>query len=119
MCFAAEFRGADSLMISEVHCVLLRLVDRQKEADPAYNPSQMLQKTLTYTKRFSNVQSQAAISQIRKCAPPYSLCKVIVSTIKCYLPLSLTPESIRIPSGRPIWKVRLSLCFVWYEVAIL
>ncbi len=80
MCLAAEFRGADSMTISEVHCLLSSLVDGKKELDPAYNPSQMLQKTLTYTKRFSNVQSQAAISQIRKCAPPYALCLTVVST---------------------------------------
>ncbi len=64
---AAEFRDADSMTISEVHTLLTHLVDNKKENDPAYNPSAMLQKTLAYSKRFSNVQSHAAIQQIRKC----------------------------------------------------
>lgn len=65
----AEFRDAEVLTMSEANILLSHILEGLKEQDPTSNPPAMLQKTVTYVKRFTPTSSQATSNEIRKCVP--------------------------------------------------
>eukprot|EP00884_Botryococcus_braunii_P019760 jgi/Botrbrau1/6468/Bobra.0034s0042.1 len=87
--YRKEFRDAEVLTMSEAHILLSHLLERLKEQDPTSQPPAMLQKTVTYVKRFTPTSSQATSNEIRKLLANYGLNSFELGSVGTLMPGSV------------------------------